>query len=145
MIIKLTIIDTKICFIFKTSITKLPFTKSNLRENSFTHLRYFLTFLLLVLLKNNLTSQQSTHESSEQRESANWIDAQSLCLGFTSFNAPRPPPPPLVYSLKQSINYCCRVCTILCMIFKKCLFIESLCRPSYTKYMHCNPITPISK
>ena len=35
----------------------------------------------------------------------------------------------LVYSLKRPINYCCRICTILCTILKKRQYIEALCRP----------------
>ena len=50
---------------------------------------------------------------------------------------------PLVYYLKRPINYCCRICTILCMIFKKRLFIEVLCRPLFTKYAHCKPLFPV--
>ena len=46
----------------------------------------------------------------------------------------------LVHSLKRPINYCCRICTILCMILKKLLFIEALCRPLFTKYAHCKPL-----
>ena len=53
-----------------------------------------------------------------------WIDTQSS----------------LVHSLKRPINYCCRICTILCMILKKLLFIEALCRPLFTKYAHCKPL-----
>ena len=49
---------------------------------------------------------------------------------------------PLVYSLKQSINYCCRICTILCMIFEKRLFIEALWRPLVTKYALCKLLFP---
>ena len=62
-----------------------------------------------------------------EKESA--IDAESSCLGFTSFNVS------LVYSLKRPINYCCRFCNILCMIFKKRLFIE----------VRLKAIIPISK
>ena len=47
--------------------------------------------------------------------------------------------PPL-YSLKRLINYCCKICTILCIIFKKCLFIEALCIPLFTKFTHCKPL-----
>ena len=61
------------------------------------------------------------------------FNAQSLCLGITSFNVP---------PIKQPINYCCRFCTILCMVFKKRLFIEVLCRPLFTKYAHCRPLFP---
>ena len=40
------------------------FTKSNLREKSFTHLRHFVTFLLFLFsLKNNLTSRQSKQKN----------------------------------------------------------------------------------
>ena len=35
----------------------------------------------------------------------------------------------LVYSLNRPTNYCCRICAILCMILKKSLLIEQLCRP----------------
>ena len=48
----------------------------------------------------------------------------------------------LAYSVQRSINYCCRICTNLCMVFKKCLFIELLCRPLLTKYAHCKPLFP---
>ena len=58
-----------------------------------------------------------------------WIDAQSSCLGFTSFNVR-----PCLYT-KTADKYCCGIRTILCMIFKKLLFIKSLCRPLLTKYM----------
>ena len=47
----------------------------------------------------------------------------------------------LVYSLKRPINYCCRICTILC-IFKKRLLIEGLCRPLFTTYAHCKLLFP---
>ena len=49
---------------------------------------------------------------------------------------------PLVYCLKQPINYCCRIFTILCMIFKKHLFIVALCSPIFIKYAHCKPLFP---
>ena len=62
---------------------------------------------------------------------SNWTDAQ-----LTSFNVP------LAYSLKRPINYCCRICTILCIIFKTRLFIEALCRPWFIKYAHCKPLFP---
>ena len=44
--------------------------------------------------------------------------------------------------LKRPINYCCRICTILCMVFKKRLFIAALCRPLFKKYPHCSPLFP---
>ena len=47
---------------------------------------------------------------------------------------------PVVYSLKRPINYFCRICTTLCMIFKERLFIETLCRPLFTKYAHYKPL-----
>ena len=50
--------------------------------------------------------------------------------------------PSLSHYLKQPINYCCRVCAILCMILKKRLFIEALCRVLFTKYAHCKPLFP---
>ena len=48
----------------------------------------------------------------------------------------------LVYSLKRPINFCCRICTILCMILKKRLFIEALCGPLLRKYAHFKPLFP---
>ena len=45
----------------------------------------------------------------------------------------------LVYSLKRLVIYCCRISTILCMILKKRMFIEALCRPLFTKYAHFKP------
>ena len=48
----------------------------------------------------------------------------------------------LVYSVKRPINYCCRICTVLCTILKKRQFIEALWRPSFTKYAHCKPLFP---
>ena len=42
-----------------------------------------------------------------------------------------------VYSLKRLMNYCCRICTISCMIFKN--------RPLFTKYEHCKPLFPFQK
>ena len=59
---------------------------------------------------------------------SNWTDAH-----FTSFNVP----PCLL-----PINYCCWICTIWCMTFKKRLFTEVLCRPLFTKYAHCKPLFP---
>ena len=47
-----------------------------------------------------------------------------------------------VYSLKRPANYYCRICTISCMIFKKNMFMEALCRPLFTKYTHCKPLLP---
>ena len=41
--------------------------------------------------------------------------------------------PPLVTPLKRPIPYCCRICTILCMIIKRRLFIEMICKPLFTK------------
>ena len=66
----------------------------------------------------------------------NGIDAQSSCLSFMSFSVA------LVYSLKRPINYCCKICTILCTILKRCLFIEALCRSIFTKYAQCKPLLP---
>ena len=76
------------------------------------------------------------YKKAKTERVGNGIDAQSFCLRFTSFNLP------LLYSLKPLIIYCCRICTILCMIFKKRLFIEALCRPLFTKYAHCKPVFP---
>ena len=42
--------------------------------------------------------------------------------------------------LKMTVNYCYRICIILCMIFKKRLFIEALCRSLFRKYAHCKPL-----
>ena len=46
------------------------------------------------------------------------------------------------YSLKRPINYCCRTSPILCMIFKICMFIKTLCRTLFTKYAHYKPLFP---
>ena len=62
---------------------------------------------------------------------SNWIDTQ-----FTSFNVP-----PCLLP-KTTDKLCCRICTIWCMIFKKLLFIEVLCRSLFTKYAHCKPLFP---
>ena len=66
----------------------------------------------------------------------NWTESQSSCLGS------RVPTFPLVYSPKQPISYCCRIYTILSMIFKKRLFIEALCRALFTRYAPCKPLFP---
>ena len=84
-------------------------------------------------LKNNLTSWQTRKFNTEKI--SNWIDAYSLRLGFRSFNSPLP----LVYSIKRPIT-CCKICTILCMIFKKHLLIEMLWRSLFTKYAHCKQL-----
>ena len=47
-----------------------------------------------------------------------------------------------VYSLKRPTNFYCRICTISCMIFKKNMFMEALCRSLFTKYVHCKPLLP---
>ena len=39
-------------------------------------------------------------------------------------------------------QYCCRICAILYMIFKKRVFTEALCRPLFTKQAHCKPLFP---
>ena len=75
------------------------FAKSNLREKFFTYLRHFLTFILLVFIAK---SRESAIESTF---------SPCICVARVSTS-------PFVYSLKQPINYCCRICTILCMIFK---------------------------
>ena len=85
-------------------------------------------------LKNNLNSWQSNRKLKLSVRS--WIDAQSSCLGFSSFTVP------LIYSVKRPINYCCIICTTVCIIFKKRLFIEALCRPLFRKHAHCKPLFP---
>ena len=67
----------------------------------------------------------------ERERVSNCIDAQSSCLGSRILASPH------VDSLKWQINYCCRICTILCKILKKRLFIEMLRRSLFTKYSHC--------
>ena len=52
---------------------------------------------------------------------------------------------PFVYSLKRPTNYCCKMCTILCMIFKNRLFMKALCRPLFTKYANCKPLFSFEK
>ena len=91
---------------------------------------------VLFSLKNNLTSRQSKQKVNTERERerervSNCIDAQSSCLGSRILASPH------VDSLKWQINYCCRICTILCKILKKRLFIEMLRRSLFTKYSHC--------
>ena len=56
------------------------------------------------------------------------VDPQSSCLGFTSFNVPLCLLPEMTNKL---LLYW--LCTILCIIFKKRLFIQALCRPLFTK------------
>ena len=112
------------------------FAKSNLHENSFMNLRHFITFPLFAFIENNLTSQQSKQESQD------WESQQFtlICVwGSRVWTSP------IVYSLKRPINYCCRICTILRMIFKKSLFVEALCRPLFTKYAHCKPLFAFQK
>ena len=75
------------------------------------------------------------HEALLLRCLTDLVDAQPLCLGFTSFNFP-------LCLLKCPLNYYCRLCTILCMIFKRLLFMQALCRPLFTKYAHCKPLLP---
>ena len=107
------------------------FAKWNLRQNSFTNLRHFLTFPLFVFIENNLTSRQSKQESQDW-ESQQFTLIRVWGSRVSTF--------PIVYSLKRPISYCCRICTILRMIFKISLFVEALYRPLFTKYAHCKPL-----
>ena len=118
---------------FYEKIDKLfPFTKSNLCKNSLIHLRYFQTFHLFVLHTGKVKEKVKTERIN------NWISAQSLHLRLMSFNVTS-----LHFSLKQLINYCCcRVCTILWMIIKKCLSIEAFCGQLFMRYAHCKPLFP---
>ena len=74
--------------IFAKSLRKidkyLPFAKRNLHENSFTHLRDFLTF---VCFRWKITWHLGKLNKKVKNERvSNWADTQSSCLGFTSFN-----------------------------------------------------------
>ena len=109
-----------------------PFAKSNLCENSYTHkaipnfsvcFRYKIIWYLV-----------KVNKKVETKRVSNLVEFHCLCLGFMSFNIP------LVYSLKRLINYCFRICSILCMIFKKWLFLKALYRPLFRKYAHCKPL-----
>ena len=73
-------------------------------------------------LKNNLSSRQSNRKVKAERESSVELTLSPCAWGSKVSTSP------LIYSLKRPINYCCRICTFLCMIFKKRLFIEALCR-----------------
>ena len=70
--------------------------------------------------KNNLESRQSKQKKLRLRESAVELTLSPRVWGSWVSTSP------LVYSLKRPINYCCRICTTLCMTFKKCLFMEAL-------------------
>ena len=111
-----------------------PFAKPNLCENSFMHKAIpnfsvcFRYKIILYLVKVN--------KKVETKRVSNLVEFHCLCLGFTSFNIP------LVYSLKRLINYCFRICNILCMIFKKRLFLKALYKPLLRKYAHCKPLFP---
>ena len=92
----------------------------------------------LFSLKNNWTSRQIKQESYKTERVRYGIDARWVLV----FGVSRVSTSPLVYSLKRPINYCCNICTIFCMIFKKRLFIEALCRPLFMKYACCKPLFP---
>ena len=63
------------------------FAKSNLRENSFTHLRHFQTFLLFAYFYKKITWHLGKVNKKVNTERvSNWIDAQSSWSGFTSFD-----------------------------------------------------------
>ena len=95
----------------------------------------FVECLYKDFLKNNSTSRQSNRKL-RLKESAVELTLSPCVWGSQVSTAP------LIYFLKQLINYCCRICTILCMIFKKCLFIEALCWSLLRKYAHCKPLFP---
>ena len=111
--------------IFACLFSVFPFAKSNLRENFFTLLQHSLTFLLFVFITKitwHLYKVNKNVNIDTKIESA--IEPTfSFCVWGSRVSAFL-----LVNSLKRSINYCCWICTILCMIFKKPLFIEALCR-----------------
>ena len=86
-----------------------PFAKSNLRKNSFTHLKHFVTVCFLKKLTCHLGK---VNKNAQTERVSNWIDAQSSCWGSRVSTCS------LFNSLKRLINYCCRICTILCIIFK---------------------------
>ena len=86
-------------------------------------LKAFPTFSLVCFQWKITSHIGNVNKKVKTERVSNWIDAHCSCLGFTSFNVS----PPLV-------------CTILCMIFKKCLFIEALWKSSFTKYAHYKPL-----
>ena len=110
-----------------------PFAKSNLCENSLTHLKHFLTFLLFVFIEKQPDISAKYPRKLRLRESA-----VELTL-LTRVWASRGSTSRLVDSLKRPINYYCRIFTILCIVFKKHLFIEALGRPLFTKYADSKP------
>ena len=122
------------CLDFVIVHNYFPLAKSNLRKNCFKLLRHFLTF---VCFHWKVTWHLDKVNKVKTERVNNLIDAQFLCLGVTGFNVT------LGYSPKRPINSCCRICIILCVVFKKCLFIEALYRPLFTKYAHCKPLFPL--
>ena len=111
-----------------------PFAKSNLREDSFTHLRHFLTFVCFHW-------KIAWHLGKETKKLRLRASANELKLSPCVWGS-RISTSPLVFSLKRPINHCCRIYTILCRTLKKRLFIEALCRPLFTKYVHCKSLFP---
>ena len=125
----------KECLLFGFYLFLAHSHKLNLRKNFFTHfLRYLLTFFSVCFHCKICWSLGKVNNTVKTERVNIWIDAQSLCMGLTDCNAP------LVYFLKRLMNYCCRICTILCIIFKKLLLIEALCRLLFTKGAHCKPV-----
>ena len=107
---------------------------SNICEKSFRYLRHFLPFFFFVYFHWKITCQLGKVNKKVKTESQqlNWRSIFVLWVSTSLF----------VYSLKRPISYCCRISTILCMIFEKRLFIKVRCRPWFTKYAHDKPLFP---
>ena len=111
-----------------------PSAKSNLCENSFTHLKHFLTFLLFVFIEKQTDISAKYPRKLRLRDPAIELTLITCVWGSRGSTFP------LVDSLKRPINYNCRIFAILCTIFKKHPFIEALGRPLFTKYAHSKPL-----
>ena len=106
------------------------YSPSQMYDKMFLNALKVLSNFRLFSLKNNLTSRQVNKKVKTKRRSATELTLSPRVWGSRVSTSP------LVYSLKRPLKYCCRVCTILHMTFKKRLFIEGLCRPLFTKYAH---------
>ena len=64
------------------------YVRRNRLENSFTYLRYFVTFLFFVFIEKITWYLGKVSKKVKSERVRSWTDAQSSCFGFTSFNVP---------------------------------------------------------
>ena len=118
-------ISKNVCFSFSACCFPIRQVKST--RKLLHALKVFPNLFLFVCFHDKITWHLGKVKKKVKNERGrNCIDAQSLCLVFTSLNVPPCSLP------KTTDKLLLKICTVLCT--------EALFRPLFTKYAHCKPL-----